>query len=182
MASRAYQTMRASGEFEMNITSMIDITFLLLIFFMVAAKFRSTEGKISAFLPKDRGLGTSSPKVPEELRVKLLWVEFTSNRETADNHGRCLLKIDKKVFPEKVYAGDICPTCKDRHPAPDFASLADFLARAKASYKGPEKSQPVILDARTKVPFKYVVMALDACVKAGIEDVTFAAAEKPYTE
>ena len=36
-------------------TPMIDITFLLLIFFMLACKFRTIEGKLKAFLPKGQG-------------------------------------------------------------------------------------------------------------------------------
>jgi len=37
---------------------MVDITFLLLIFFLASAKFVQYEGKIDANLPRDRGLST----------------------------------------------------------------------------------------------------------------------------
>ena len=43
-------------ECEMEMTPMIDVVFLLLIFFMCTLKFKTLEGKLSAYLPKDVGV------------------------------------------------------------------------------------------------------------------------------
>ncbi|MDF1837417.1 MAG: biopolymer transporter ExbD, partial [Planctomycetota bacterium] len=40
----------------MDMTPMIDVTFLLLIFFMCTLKFKVLEGKLTAYLPKDVGV------------------------------------------------------------------------------------------------------------------------------
>ena len=55
----------AEEEHEMEMTPMIDVTFLLLIFFLLTIKFKILEGKLSAYLPKDVGVN-SSPAEPKE--------------------------------------------------------------------------------------------------------------------
>ena len=41
---------------DLPMTPMIDVTFLLLIFFMCTLKFKTLEGKLAAYLPKDVGV------------------------------------------------------------------------------------------------------------------------------
>ena len=45
----------ASEDRPIGLTAMIDVTFLLLIFFLCTLRFRSFEGKLEAFLPRDGG-------------------------------------------------------------------------------------------------------------------------------
>jgi len=54
MASRLEEIQKEKHELEM--TPMIDVTFLLLIFFMCTLKFKTLEGKLAAYLPKDVGV------------------------------------------------------------------------------------------------------------------------------
>ena len=49
---------------------MIDVVFLLLIFFMCASKFRIPEGALRAYLPKDSGTGTIH-KYVKNCRIQL---------------------------------------------------------------------------------------------------------------
>ena len=55
--------------------SMIDVTFLLLIFFMCSMQFKSVEQKLDADLPKNEGQNPIPKKVeqPTEIRVKVYW-------------------------------------------------------------------------------------------------------------
>ena len=55
-----------SSEVKLQITPMIDVTFLLLIFFMLLP-FRSLERKVAAFLPKNEGVAKIDIKVPERV-------------------------------------------------------------------------------------------------------------------
>ena len=55
----------AEEEHKMEMTPMIDVTFLLLIFFLCTIKFKLLEGKLAAYLPKDVGVN-SSPAEPKE--------------------------------------------------------------------------------------------------------------------
>lgn len=173
----------------LSMTPMIDVTFLLLIFFMLACKFRTVEGKLKAYLPKDRGQGTSTPVVDlGELRVKLLWcrpgtrepyplrrvgTKFDAYYETVKD-GHVMLKVGEHVFNY----------VDSKMKWPDYNALFDHVEAAKANYKPPRdkptKTMPVIIDAREAVEWKHVVAVLNAAVKAGLTDITFAAPEIPY--
>ena len=58
---------RDQEECELQMTPMIDVVFLLLIFFMCATKFKVPDYRVDANLPKDKGLRNVQIKPPEEL-------------------------------------------------------------------------------------------------------------------
>ena len=167
-------------------TPMIDIVFLLLIFFMLSSKFRTIEGKLKAYLPKDRGQGVSTPTIDlGEMRVKLLWADQSGNiyplRKLGTSfpdyfervkNGKTMLKVGDRVFPE-VESG-----------WPDYRLLFQHIVEAMKDYKAPSfdtgKTMPLIIDAREPVQWKHPVAVLNAAMKAGLSDLTFAAPEIPY--
>ena len=55
---------------QINLTPMIDVVFLLLIFFM-CMKFKTVENKLPAELPLDSGLSPGPPDIFEQLRFSL---------------------------------------------------------------------------------------------------------------
>lgn len=61
----------AGEEFTLNLTSMIDVVFLLLIFFMVATTFLDPEKEIDIDLPKAES-GQAPEAVPDELIINVL--------------------------------------------------------------------------------------------------------------
>ena len=62
----------ATKETKMEMTPMIDVTFLLLIFFLCTIKFKILEGKIPAYLPKDVGVNTTPiDKQLEKIEIDL---------------------------------------------------------------------------------------------------------------
>ena len=162
---------------EIQMTPMIDIVFQLLIFFMLACRFRTEEGQMHAFLPKNRGMGTAgTPAITlQEVRVKLLWVERGSFREsTHPTNGRTLLKVKDIKFPFVTNRfGEINP---------DYQKLYQYICKARDNFTPTRsyKTLPVIIDARALVPFKHVIYSLNECVRAQITDITFAAPEIPY--
>ena len=164
-------------EVNADLTPMIDIVFNLLIFFMVGTKFRTTEGLIKAFLPKNRGQGSGTPTIDlNEVRIKLLWYD-SSGRPTTGDGGLVVLKIGDQLFNQ---AGEL-----EQNPIPEkhelWQNLASKLTEFKSGYKGTsEQGLPVIIDARKEVPTRYVVLVLNEVVRAGITDVTFAAPEIDY--
>ncbi|MCH7890992.1 MAG: biopolymer transporter ExbD [Gemmatimonadetes bacterium] len=58
-------------EAEIDLTPMIDVVFLLLIFFMCTLKFKTLEGKLAAYLPKDVGVNTSEAEPKEKVEIRL---------------------------------------------------------------------------------------------------------------
>jgi biopolymer transport protein ExbD len=162
---------------ELMMTPMVDIVFQLLIFFMLACRFRTTDGQLNAFLPKNRGMGTAgTPAITlQEVRVKLLWVMPGSTRETQNpTNGQTLLKVrDIRFKNVRNRYGEILP---------DYKALYQYICRARDNFRPTKsyKTLPVIIDSRAQVPFKHVIYSLNECVRAGIKDITFAAPEIPY--
>jgi len=124
--------------------SMIDVIFLLLIFFMVCAKFKLFEKRLDANLPKDEGQQPQPKKVvpPDEIRIKI-WMP---------SEGKINITVDE-------YA------CQD----------INALARKLAAFRAGDPNQAVIIDSRQRVPFKWVLAALDACQRAKMQKVKFQA-------
>ncbi|MHC4942510.1 MAG: ExbD/TolR family protein [Planctomycetota bacterium] len=61
----------AAEEVRIQITPMIDVTFLLLIFFLCSIKFKMLDGKLATYLPKDRGAASSYPHLLERIEISL---------------------------------------------------------------------------------------------------------------
>ncbi|MBX3469915.1 MAG: biopolymer transporter ExbD [Planctomycetes bacterium] len=164
----------------LDITPMIDIVFNLLIFFMCATKFKTTEGFIMCFLPKNRGQGSGTPTIDlNEVRIKLLWYG-DDGKPTNGDAGYVVVKIgDENYNDPGHFERDLRSTVPEKSPV--WTAIHDKLNAFKAGYKGKsDKGLPVIIDARKQVPTKYIVSVLNEVVRAGIQDVTFAAPEIEY--
>ena len=61
----------AQEECEMEMTPMIDVVFLLLIFFLLTIKFKILEGKLAAYLPKDVGVNSSQAEPKEKVEITI---------------------------------------------------------------------------------------------------------------
>jgi biopolymer transport protein ExbD len=116
----------------LEMTSMIDIVFLLMIFFLVASKLDQDDRSLDVILPQ------ASAAKPLTSRPR----EFVINIDRAGNY----------------YAG--------ARPVP-LQELTDLLVQSAAD--NPER-QTVILRADEETAHKFVVAAMDACVRAGIDD------------
>jgi biopolymer transport protein ExbD len=159
-------------------TPMVDIVFQLLIFFMLACRFRTTEGRIESQLPK--GIGPNTTAITEsiplnEIRIKLLWCRPDSYRETGNPaNGRTVLKVGDIVFQ------NVTNTLGETEP--DWKALYNLICSARDKYT-PSRDHPTlpaVIDARKPVEFKHVVTALNECVRAGLKEIKFAAPEIPY--
>ena len=64
----AYLKELIDDECELQMTPMIDVVFLLLIFFLCTIKFKTLEGKLAAYLPKDVGVNTFEAEPKEKCR------------------------------------------------------------------------------------------------------------------
>ena len=123
-------------DFELPV-SMIDVVFLLLIFFLCASKFRKPEEKMDINLPKDTGIRPIPTKVipPREIKLKV------------DKRG--IFTLD--AVEVKVH------------------DLVDKLRRIAKT----NTDLNVVVIGEHKTLFRWIVVALDSCMRAGIEDVKF---------
>ena len=60
----------AKEEHKLEMTPLIDVTFLLLVFFLCTLRFRTLEGRLAATLPRDAGLAATPVEHRETLEVR----------------------------------------------------------------------------------------------------------------
>ncbi len=159
-----------AGERELPI-SMIDVVFLLLVFFLCSMQFKTVERTLEAQLPQDGPDVTvlpPPPTNPTEIRVKIYW---------ANASGQVIHKPGA-AFGEH-YPGRRVPLSTAgahvelRVNQVRVGDLNDLARTLKdLNRKSP---MPVVVDARQAVPFQWVVGALDACARAKVKHVKFQA-------
>jgi biopolymer transport protein ExbD len=157
-----------------DLTPMIDIVFNLLIFFMCASRFRSTEALIRCYLPTGLGpLDGAASVTLNEVRVKLLWLDAAGEPTTDPAAGHAVLAVGTTRLSA---IGELDGPGAVRSPA--WGALQERLRTLLAAAQG--DPLPVIIDARQQVPVQVVVSALNEVVRAEVKEVRFAAPEAPY--
>lgn len=163
----------ANEKNEMEMTPMIDVTFLLLIFFMCTLKFKLLEGKLTAYLPKDVGVNQTEAEPIEKVQIDI----------HVDELGK---KMDAKgENPYNDPTGDSRHTFKDRKVRYvigtqnyyDLDNLQKALKRIKdgRDARGDEKV-PAVLQPYGMTIMGDVIPVLDRAVAAGFRDITFGGA------
>lgn len=145
-------------EIRLQLTSMIDVTFLLLIFFMLTMKFKTLERKLAAFLPKDKGLAQTKVKIEPVPTIK---VEL--QRKVSDTATRVTLNGQDLGADEAGFEA------LTRH----IQGIANDLRATGA------KEMPGEIFAWEEVPHRHVMKAIDAFMAAKIRDITFVGTEEP---
>jgi len=166
----------ANEKCEMQMTPMIDVTFLLLIFFMCTLKFKTLEGKLAAYLPKDVGVNQMDAEPIEKVEVlvrvrdegtKMKPVGRTTRRPYGPNDtGRYEWGDDRKleygVGPFKTN---------------DLDDLQKRLTKIYRDRKATgEEKVPATIDARPGTVYEDVVEVLDRAINSGFTDITFVGA------
>ncbi len=134
MLLRLFRKKRSGEDSEWQLpTSMIDVVFLLLIFFLCASKFRQLERRLDAFLPKDQGVKPKViPVVPEiPIRVSASGADLRTPRYQVERwvtHDANELAARLRRLP----AGDYRIVIDSRQNVPFYhvMSAVDACARA----------------------------------------------------
>jgi biopolymer transport protein ExbD len=139
------------GRLEVKMTPMIDVIFLLLIFFVCTASFSAPEEVLATHLLLPGTVDSEVPIPPEledleELIIEVSWRE-----------GRPLWKVFSSDYDE-------LPQLKEKVLLKVHKLQADL---------------PVILDVAPNVPMKNVIDVFDLCREIGFEKIQFAASEQP---
>ena len=124
---------------EINVTAMVDVIFCLCIFFMCSFHFKQLEGRVDAWLPKDKGPNAATEPIKpilEEIRVFMRW------------------DAERVVTVRKVVKNAVSTD----------QELVSAVLAMKGDYERAGKSVfPVIIDATPDVPWQDVVHVLDLC-------------------
>jgi len=144
-------------ELEVSMTPMIDVVFLLLIFFVCTASFQLPESILPSHLQLP---GTSAEPLPPEwdsVELERIVVRITGARNAS--HARSSPESPSQVG----YA-------INDQPCPSLSRLGALL-RSLASI---DASLPVVLDIADEVLLDRVIDTYDACRLAGFEQIQFA--------
>ena len=171
----------ANEESEMEMTPMIDVTFLLLIFFMCTIKFKTLEGKLSAFLPKDVGVNQSDaePKEKTEILIKVLQegtkLDPRSAQELDSRDPNRVAPWNGQQGTRFVYGTDRILQFKiGPRSTQDIDELQDRLNRIFKDNTIPGEDPPAAtIDPRKGTVYEDVVSVLDCAIIAGFTDITF---------
>ncbi|MEQ8765851.1 MAG: biopolymer transporter ExbD [Planctomycetota bacterium] len=144
-------------EVKLEMTPMIDVTFLLLIFFMCLIKFKMLEGKLAAYLPKDVGVNNTPIEEPLEKIDLRITVEGESNGK--DPLGRTVGK--RKLQNVKYWIG-----------GSGFTELEAFKKRLQY-IRSQQPELKATLAPSKEVLTDYVVKLMDACLAIDLTDITF---------
>ena len=140
---------RAKATMQPPLTPMIDVTFQLLIFFLVSFTFRQAEGEIPGTLPEQGEGGiTSADRLDEPIRISMRSVGVQRT--------------------DVIYEVQGHP-----HVISTPQELGELL-QGRAAKSGTEV--PVIIRPSGAVQWRWVVEAFNQCVRAKFKNVGFATA------
>ena len=153
--SRRLRPARGSG-LSINLTPMIDVVFLLLIFFLLAANFRSKEGFLPAELPRQVTRAEQMEQAPLEL-----WLESQPD-------GSCEIQIGME---ERLVIA-----ASESSEQGAFGLLRQRLEKVLAA-QGRSVRDPVKFMPSASTSWDHVVKAYDALWQLGLEQIVFVMAE-----
>jgi biopolymer transport protein ExbD len=134
---------------QLNLTSMLDVTFQLLIFFILTANFAIDEGVLAADLPQGKA-AEETPELPQEP------VRITVRAVGMDGAGIIIQN------GPPITEGD-------------FAALYRTLEGMRIDAGGSlEPDNPIIILPTPNVEWRHVVSAFNAVVRAEYTNVSFA--------
>lgn len=134
-----------SSSLTINLTPMIDVTFLLLIFFLATSTFEKPEGLFAARLPRHSGVASVS------LPISPIIVRLVPDGD------RFRIRIDNFTAA----------------PA-SFADLTDFLKNVQGN-PGFDDETPVVIVADDALEWDHVVGCWNAAVRASCKSIAFGA-------
>jgi biopolymer transport protein ExbD len=144
---RRKRSPRETTAMTLNLAPMVDIVFLLLIFFVTTTTFRRAEGVLPARLPRDSGVADAVA-----LPVTPIVVHVT---QTGSGPGEYELRVENFVNAPTTFTG-----------------LAAFLADIQGN-PGFDDETPVVIKAPEDVVWDHVVGCWNAAVRAGYKRISF---------
>lgn len=150
---------------------MIDVTSLLLVFFLCTLRFHPLQGKLNAYLPKDAGEAYQQLEPEPELRVRVAVLNAGTRVWAGDASGNT--RFDPRNPRHQRFAPGADRELQWSVGARTSPAFSDF-AVALQNQARIDGARPVTLDVGAGVHTAEAVRALDALRAAGFEEVRFA--------
>ena len=142
-------------EFQISMTPMIDVVFLLLIFFVCTASFQAAESVLPTDLKVAGSETVSGLPEPEAIELEQILIEITSTGASKTGTQRMVLyKIN----------GQPCASLGQ------LDEMIDSLAQIDAAL-------PVVLDIGGQVSLGHALDVYDRCRLVGLRQIQFAASQ-----
>lgn len=139
---------REMGSMQLNMTSMIDVVFLLLIYFIITASFSVGEGVITAQFPV--GTGEADPLDPPKNPIKIIVSTYGTSG--------CRLDVEQAATAPSTFSG-----------------LRKLLEGMQDTNGGPFSDEtPVVIQPGGQVRWQHVVNAFNAALGARYKNIAFA--------
>lgn len=153
-----------------DMTPMIDMTFQLLIFFMLTIEFKTLEGKLAAYLPKDVGVNNTQAEPIEKVEIRIKVVNEGSKVDPYEPTQPWSGTGPFKFGADREVTYSIGPkTTKD----------LDELSFRLGEFHRADPEQPATIDPYPGTVYEDVILVLDVAVQIGYEDITFIGARDP---
>lgn len=140
---------------KINVTSLIDVTFLLLVYFMIATSFTSSEEAYRTDIPSREGVGTADPF---EIQDDPLRISVNSTGLAPDMYR---LQIDGPYQQPSTF-DDL------------YTFLSSRLVRADTTGGLFEPGHPIIIQPTRTTRWEHAMQAFNAAARARYTNVTFA--------
>ena len=153
-----------SDEARADLTPMIDVVFLILVFFLCTLRFRDLEGQLQASLPKDVG-GGAQALLPCPLELSIRVLEPGERRDA--------------LRPERPWAGrgpfEFVGRRLSYAIGPRRMADLDAVRRQLGSLRAQDPDYRLSLDPGPGAVHGDVLPVLDAAIEAGFTKVSFGA-------
>ena len=166
----------AREESKLEMTPMIDVTFLLLIFFMCTIKFKTLEGKLDAFLPKGQGVNPTEAPAVEAIQLEINLVKpgqriqgaaYAANGQVIPYDGECEFHLLNHEVSYRL----------GRQTFPGTTAGLEDLLRELKSIQAAQPERPIQLKPTGEVVHGDVITVLDGLMLEGVTDVTIVGAQ-----
>ena len=161
-------------EVKMELTPMIDVTFLILIVFMCTLKFKTLEGKLVSYLPTDQGLSNKPPDVPKEdaeIRIRVPRSEWDKKdplkRVVQFMRGNTNFEFGRATGVHFGEDGRV--DSFDLKPADTWEKIRDYLKNIRTTVPDAKAK----INAWPQAAHVYVVKVLNLMMEEGFTDITY---------
>lgn len=152
-----------------DLTPMIDVTFLLLVFFLCSIRFKVLEGRLATWLPKDVGTVCSAQPLRETLDLRI--------HRTRSQAELGLDDVQRfRAWKEQSSAADEVRLVLNGERLRDLDELRERLVRLRRVIPAPPAPEPDDLPLRVETVgalYVDVVRAIDVALAAGFREIVF---------
>lgn len=158
----------------LNMTPIIDITFLLLVFFMCTLKFKTLEGRLVSYFPTERGMARSQiTPVAEDLEIVLKvpedqWERGPERREVVLLRRGSTLPFGR-ILGQSFDSGGSDPTGLPCEPVDTLDKVRSYVQ----SVRDVAPDAKARINAHPRCPHAVVVTMLNLLIEAGYRDISY---------